>query len=100
MQMVESAIAVGVRIMTVDLFDKEHYELLEQFEREYQLKPDAREKDKAWWKRGHIYSNGEINRDFQNYRRGYSFGKKSAELRALPQPRYSHRNGESVPPTI
>lgn len=63
----------------MQLFSKEHYELLAQFEKQNNLTEDAREKDQEWWKRGYVYSNGETNRDFISYRKGYSFGKLIAQ---------------------
>lgn len=58
----------------MSLFSKEHYELLEMFEREY---PGMRldKEDKAMWQRGYVYQNGETNNAFLAFRKGYAFGK-------------------------
>ena len=54
---------------------KEYYGLLEMFERQHNLKPSDREKDKEIWKKGYTYSNGEINKLFKAFESGYSFAK-------------------------
>jgi uncharacterized membrane protein len=65
-------------MMELNLFGKEHYDLLDQFERDRGLRAPVREKDKEWWKRGYIYCNGEINKQFVAYRMGYTLGKRVA----------------------
>ena len=66
------------------LGSKEHDELLAQFERvsRLRLREADRVKDKEWQRKGQFYNNGEINRDFINYRNGYSFGKLVAHVEA------------------
>lgn len=55
------------------LITKEHYELMEIFEREHKCK---REKEpKELWAKGHIYQNGHVNELFLAFRKGYSLGK-------------------------
>lgn len=52
----------------------EHYELMEQFEKEHRhLRLDREPKD--LWSRGIIYGSGEANNLFLAYRRGYALGK-------------------------
>lgn len=53
----------------------EYYELLEMFEKTFNLKVSAREKDKELWKKGYTYASGEINKIFKAYEMGYSYGK-------------------------
>lgn len=57
------------------LFGKEHYDLLEMFEREFSFRFDKEEK--SLWPKGHIYQNGEANGAFLAFRKGYAFGKSS-----------------------
>lgn len=59
------------------LLDKEHYELMDMFEKEYKHKRLDREEDQDLWKRGHVYQSGETNELFLAYRKGYAFGKSS-----------------------
>lgn len=54
------------------LASKEHYELMEHFERQLKTKP-AREK-KEFWKHS-IYCDGATNRDFLKFREGYALAK-------------------------
>lgn len=54
---------------------KEHDELMEKFEREFKHLRLDREQDKALWRRGNVYQNGEVNELYSAYIRGYAFGK-------------------------
>lgn len=56
------------------LMTKEHYDLLEQFEREFKSRRLDKE-PKALWPKGIIYQDGHVNELFLAYRRGYSLGK-------------------------
>lgn len=59
------------------LFSKEHYDLMESFEREFshfRLDKEAKE----LWPREVIYQDGRVNVLFLAYRRGYAFGKTQA----------------------
>lgn len=72
------------------LGSKEHYELMEQFEREFRHLRVDREQDQATWRMGHVYQNGEVNELYGAYIRGYSFGKcierdMSTPVRRAPQ---------------
>jgi len=54
------------------LLAKEHYDLLDAFERDYShLRLDREEK--ALWPKGHVYQDGMTNVLFLAYRKGYSF---------------------------
>lgn len=65
---------------------KEHYELMEHFEREFKHNRLDKE-DKSLWSRGIIYQNGHVNELFLAYRRGHSLGKaQSACLTPEVQP--------------
>lgn len=55
------------------LKSKEHYELIEMFEREFVGRFDKEPKE--LWPKGYIYRDGQLNQLFLAYRRGYSFGK-------------------------
>jgi hypothetical protein len=53
---------------------KEHYELMEQFERDYpHLRLDR--ENGSLWTSGMFYENGETNNYFKFYSAGYSFGR-------------------------
>lgn len=59
------------------LISKEHYELLNEFEKTFShLRFDKEEK--TLWSQGYIYQNGEANQLFLAYRHGFSFGKAVA----------------------
>jgi len=56
------------------LTSKEHYDLIEMFEREftgYRLDKE----DKQFWAKGNVYQNGELNALFLAYRKGFAYGK-------------------------
>ncbi len=53
--------------------DKEHYELMAQFEQ--QFKPRKDKEAKELWSKGVIYQDGHTNALFLAYRLGYAFGK-------------------------
>lgn len=56
------------------LHTKEHYELIEQFERD--IKPGRLDMEaKQDWSRGIIYQDGQVNAMFLVYRHGYAYGK-------------------------
>lgn len=53
---------------------REHYELMAMFEREFKdLRLDR--EDKAYWPKGNVYQNGETNKLFLAYRRGFAYGR-------------------------
>ncbi len=53
---------------------KEHYEILEQFEKNYKGYRLDRE-DKSLWSMGQTYQDGEVNSFYRAYILGYSFGR-------------------------
>lgn len=54
--------------------DREHSELLSQFEKDNNhLRLDK--EDKALWPTGNIFQDGKANEAFQNYRKGYALAK-------------------------
>lgn len=66
--------------MTVDaetaqaLFSRDHYDLMEMFEREFpHLRLDK--EPKALWAKGIIYQSGETNSLFLAYRKGVAYGR-------------------------
>ena len=54
---------------------KEHYDLIEMFEREYRGEGRFDKEDRSLWPKGNVYQSGEINRLFLAYRRGFAYGK-------------------------
>lgn len=58
---------------------KEHADLITQFEREFKHMRLDKEEDKALWRMGRIYQNGNTNDIFLAYRSGYAFGKVVCE---------------------
>lgn len=57
------------------LASKEHYDLIEMFEKEFKGEGRFNKEDKSLWPKGNIYQHGEINRLFLAYRRGFAYGK-------------------------
>jgi hypothetical protein len=57
------------------LIGREHYELMEHFEREFRGHRLDREKSKDRRARGNVYQSGETNALFLAYRRGYALGR-------------------------
>ena len=65
------------------LYSQEHYDLMEQFERDLRRvagMPAARvaKEPKDLWKQGNIYQDGATNQMFLAYRLGHAYGKASA----------------------
>jgi hypothetical protein len=56
------------------LHDKEHHELIFQFEKDFPYLPKVKE-PKDLWSKGNIYTNGDANKLFKAYQMGYSFAK-------------------------
>lgn len=56
------------------LLGKEHYELMQMFEKIVTGYRTDKE-NKELWAKGIIYQDGEYNKLFLAYRKGYSFGK-------------------------
>ena len=60
------------------LTSKEHYELIEMFEREFKGEFRMDKEDKSMWAKGAIYQNDTANLIFKAYRRGVAYGKATA----------------------
>ena len=58
---------------TMNLFSKEYYEALDAFESAIGFKPDREEKDQ--WKSGNVYCNGDTNRDWKMFEKGYALAR-------------------------
>lgn len=58
------------------LVSKEHYELIEMFEKDFSHCRLDKE-PKSLWEIGQIYENGETNNLFKAYRLGCAYGKVS-----------------------
>lgn len=54
---------------------KEHYDLIEQFEKVFKGRHDKESKD--WWVKGRVYQNGKMHELFEAYQHGYALGKVS-----------------------
>lgn len=60
------------------LNDKEHYDLMDAFERQHSGRMDR--EDKSLWSRGAIYQDGHVNYLFLAFRRGYFYAKTDLTL--------------------
>jgi len=60
---------------------KEHYEILDAFEKSYRHYRLDRE-EKALWAKGQIYQSGETNSLYRAFILGYSFGRVNAQQEA------------------
>ena len=56
------------------LESKEHYELIEQFEKDVPYRGRFDKEPKELWKKGIIYQDGETNKMFVCFRLGVSYG--------------------------
>ena len=54
---------------------KEHYDIMAEFEKNFYDQRLDREKDKALWKKGQVYENGETNKLYQAFISGYSLAR-------------------------
>ena len=59
---------------TMNIGSKEHYEILDKFEKAYKHLCVERE-EKALWKKGQIYTHGYVNALYQAYIAGYALGR-------------------------
>lgn len=57
------------------LFSKEHYELIEMFEKEFKGLYRFDKEDKKYWAKGNIFQHGELNNLFLAFRKGVAYGK-------------------------
>lgn len=55
------------------LLGREHYELIEAFERDHHGRFDK--EDKNMWPKGRVYQDGRVNELFVSFRLGYSFAR-------------------------
>ena len=62
---------------------KEHYDVMAQFEQQFKHRRLDREKDKALWKIGQVYQDGQVNDLFGVFLRGYQLGKQVEHLNGL-----------------
>jgi len=60
--------------MSAPILSREHYELMEMFERQFKGHRLDKE-DKSYWPRGNVYQSGETNNLFLAYRLGFAYGK-------------------------
>jgi hypothetical protein len=56
------------------LTSKEHYDLIENFEREFKGCGRFDKEAKEFWAKGCVYQHGQVNQLFLAYRRGYALG--------------------------
>ena len=61
------------------LLTKEHYALMDSFEREHKHRRLSLEKNKELWQRGNVYEDGQVNDLFLAYRKGYALGAVSGD---------------------
>ena len=54
---------------------KEHYEMIENFEKNFNYIRLDKEENRELWKKGIIYQNGETNNLFKAFSIGYSFAR-------------------------
>lgn len=71
------------------LNNKEHYDLMDAFERCHSGRMDK--EDKALWPKGVIYQDGRVNELFQAYRHGYAYSQ--ADTRSDIQNLEASRDG-------
>ena len=57
------------------LFGKEHYELMDQFEKQFQAEGRTDRETQDLWHMGVIYQDGKMNELFLAFRKGYALGK-------------------------
>lgn len=63
----------------MQIVTKEHYDLMESFERQHKRTVRDREDDKGLWAKGYIYKDGHLNSLFIAFRQGYALGKRMTE---------------------
>lgn len=62
----------------MSVFSKDHYELLQSFEREFKHRRLDKE-TKDLWPKGHVFQDGHVNELFLAYRRGAAYAKCVAQ---------------------
>ena len=58
----------------MNIGSKEHYEILEEFEKSHKFFILDKE-NKKLWKMGQVYQNGETNKLYNAFIKGYAFGR-------------------------
>lgn len=53
---------------------QDHYDLMDQFEREFKGEARMDKEAKEFWSKGCVYQHGDLNKLFLAYRRGYALG--------------------------
>lgn len=56
------------------LFSKDHYVMVEFFDRTFKGQFRLDKEDKSMWDKGHIYQNAEANLAFLAFRQGVAYG--------------------------
>lgn len=60
---------------------KEHYEVIEQFKRQFKhLRLDHEAKE--LWAKGHVFQDGKVDELFSVFLKGYAFGKSVEHMNA------------------
>ena len=54
---------------------KEHYEILENFEKNFKYLRLDKEKNKELWSKGYVYENGDANTIYKAFLSGYSLAR-------------------------
>ncbi len=57
------------------LNSKDHYDLIEYFERQFKGNFRLDKEDKSMWPQGNVYQNGDANNAFLAFRHGYAYGR-------------------------
>lgn len=63
------------------LMTKEHYELIDMFDRLFKHERLDKE-DKSLWKQGNVYQDGHVNNLFLAFRHGFAYGRTVERLAA------------------
>lgn len=63
------------------LLTQEHYDLIAQFDREFKGERLDKE-EKSLWSKEIVYQDGQVNKLFLAYRRGYALGKAIERMAA------------------
>lgn len=63
---------------------KEHYDVIDMFDREYKGHRLDKE-DRSLWRRGIVYQDSHVNELFGAYLRGYAFAKALATISTAPE---------------
>jgi hypothetical protein len=64
---------------------QEHYDLIEQFDRQFKGRRLDKEA-KALWRQGHVYQDGHVDALYHAFIRGYVLGKSVERTAAGEQP--------------